>query len=179
MAKHHGFIAATFLLAIAMPAGAADKPAEVSVKVYKTAEKGQGEYVGKVYFKDSDKGLVIVPRLKGLPPGDHGFHVHEKRNCAAHKNTDGKMVPGLAAGGHYDPQKTGKHLGPDGDGHLGDLPALKVAADGSTGGTSMAKRLKVADLKKRSLMIHAGGDNYSDDPKPLGGGGARLACGSF
>ncbi|SSP59941.1 Cu/Zn superoxide dismutase [Acinetobacter baumannii] len=26
-------------------------------------------------------------------------------------------------------------------------------------------------------MIHAGGDNYSDSPLPLGGGGARIACG--
>jgi Cu-Zn family superoxide dismutase len=26
-------------------------------------------------------------------------------------------------------------------------------------------------------MIHEGGDNYSDQPKPLGGGGARIACG--
>jgi Cu-Zn family superoxide dismutase len=26
-------------------------------------------------------------------------------------------------------------------------------------------------------MIHAGGDNYSDTPKPLGGGGERIACG--
>jgi Cu-Zn family superoxide dismutase len=26
-------------------------------------------------------------------------------------------------------------------------------------------------------MIHAGGDNYADQPAPLGGGGARIACG--
>jgi len=26
-------------------------------------------------------------------------------------------------------------------------------------------------------MIHAGGDNMSDKPEPLGGGGARYACG--
>jgi superoxide dismutase, Cu-Zn family len=26
-------------------------------------------------------------------------------------------------------------------------------------------------------MIHAGGDNYADTPKALGGGGARIACG--
>ena len=25
--------------------------------------------------------------------------------------------------------------------------------------------------------VHAGGDNYSDQPAPLGGGGARIACG--
>jgi Cu-Zn family superoxide dismutase len=26
-------------------------------------------------------------------------------------------------------------------------------------------------------MIHAGGDNHADHPAPLGGGGARMACG--
>jgi Cu-Zn family superoxide dismutase len=35
----------------------------------------------------------------------------------------------------------------------------------------------MSDVKGRSLMIHAGGDNYADQPAPLGGGGARVACG--
>jgi Cu-Zn family superoxide dismutase len=26
-------------------------------------------------------------------------------------------------------------------------------------------------------MIHSGGDNYSDVPEKLGGGGGRIACG--
>jgi len=26
-------------------------------------------------------------------------------------------------------------------------------------------------------MVHVGGDNYSDNPEALGGGGARMACG--
>ncbi len=26
-------------------------------------------------------------------------------------------------------------------------------------------------------MVHKGGDNHSDHPQPLGGGGARVACG--
>lgn len=26
-------------------------------------------------------------------------------------------------------------------------------------------------------MIHAGSDNHADHPQPLGGGGARVACG--
>ena len=34
-----------------------------------------------------------------------------------------------------------------------------------------------AQLKGKALIIHAGGDNYSDRPAPLGGGGARVACG--
>jgi Cu-Zn family superoxide dismutase len=43
----------------------------------------------------------------------------------------------------------------------------------------LAPKLKVADLKGKSLMIHAGGDNYSDTPEVLGGGGARIACGAI
>ncbi len=35
---------------------------------------------------------------------------------------EGKAVAAGAAGGHYDPQHTGKHEGPLGAGHLGDLP---------------------------------------------------------
>ncbi len=33
------------------------------------------------------------------------------------------------------------------------------------------------ELKGRSLMIRAGGDNYSDLPEKGGGRGARIACG--
>ena len=39
------------------------------------------------------------------------------------------------------------------------------------------KGLTLADFRGKSLMIHEGGDNYSDTPKPLGGGGTRIACG--
>ena len=41
----------------------------------------------------------------------------------------------------------------------------------------IAPRLKLADVQGLAIMVHAGGDNYSDDPKPLGGGGDRIACG--
>lgn len=40
-----------------------------------------------------------------------------------------------------------------------------------------APRLTVVDARGKALMIHAGGDNYSDEPQPLGGGGGRVACG--
>ncbi len=44
-------------------------------------------------------------------------------------------------------------------------------------GAPIARRLKMEELKGRSLMIGAGGDNYSDLPEKGGGGGARIACG--
>ena len=63
-------------------------------------------------------------------------------------------------------------------GHLGDLPVLVVNNDGKATDPVTAPRLKKLDeVKGKSLMIHVGGDNMSDQPKPLGGGGARYACG--
>ena len=90
---------------------------------------------------------------------------------------NGQPAAGMAAGGHYDPANTGKHLGPLGEGHKGDLPALTVDSDGRATKDVVAPHLKVSDVKGHSIMIHAGGDNYSDQPAPLGGGGARIACG--
>jgi Cu-Zn family superoxide dismutase len=92
--------------------------------------------------------------------------------------TGGKPMAASAAGGHFDPLMTGKHEGPYGNGHSGDLPFLYVDKDGKALLPVLAPRLKVSDLKGRSLMIHAGGDNYSDVPEKLGGGGSRLACGA-
>ena len=69
------------------------------------------------------------------------------------------------------------HMGPEGQGHLGDLPRVQVGADGTSKATLSAPRIKsVAEMQGHALMLHAGGDNYTDQP-PLGGGGARLACG--
>jgi Cu-Zn family superoxide dismutase len=149
---------------------------DVVVKVNLVNEQGVGKEIGAITASDSKYGLILAPQLSDLAPGLHGFHVHEKPDCS-HAMKEGKAVSALAAGGHYDPDKTGKHEGPYGNGHLGDLPALYVSADGKASLPVLAPRLKMSDLKGRSLMIHAGGDNYSDIPAPLGGGGARVACG--
>ncbi len=149
---------------------------DVVVKVNLVNEQGVGKEIGTITASDSEYGLVLTPLLSDLSPGLHGFHVHDKPDCS-HAMKEGIAVPALAAGGHYDPTYTGKHEGPYGNGHLGDLPALYVSADGKAPMPVLAPRLKVADIKGRSLMIHAGGDNYSDTPALLGGGGARAACG--
>ena len=54
---------------------------------------------------------------------------------------------------------------------------LNVAADGTAKVTLLAPRIKAADVQNLAIMVHAGSDNYSDSPKPLGGGGDRIACG--
>ena len=138
---------------------------------------GVGKVIGTIGLSDANEGLVVMPDLAELPPGDHGFHIHVNPDCGPGAGPDGQPAAGLAAGGHYDPANSGKHLGPRGEGHKGDLPALHVEAGGNAMNAVTAPRLKLADIKGRSIMIHAGGDNYSDQPSPLGGGGARIACG--
>lgn len=139
-------------------------------------EKGVGTAIGTVSVADSKYGLVLTPALRGLPAGLHGFHVHQNPSCDP-KEKEGKMVPALAAGGHLDTTNANKHGEPWGDGHIGDLPPVYVDASGNAMQPVLAPRLKVADLTGRALMIHAGGDNHADHPAPLGGGGARVACG--
>ena len=138
---------------------------------------GIGKAIGTISLSDASEGLVVMPDLAGLPAGTHGIHVHVNPDCGPGAGADGRPAAGFAAGGHYDPANTGKHLGPHGDGHKGDLPALQVDAGGNATTAIVAPHLKLADVKGRSIMIHAGGDNYSDLPSPLGGGGARIACG--
>lgn len=150
-----------------------------SVSINLIDEKGSVRAAGVVQYQDTPYGLLFSPQLSGIPPGLHGFHIHEKPSCAA-AEVDGKVVAGAAAGGHWDPEKTGKHLGPYTDkGHQGDLPALFVNADGAAVYPVLAPRLKAADVHGHALMIHAGGDNHDDHPAKLGGGGARLLCGVF
>ncbi len=158
------------------PAPAVGGGKSLVAKMYLATPTGPGKAIGTVTLMDTPKGLEIRPDLTGLLPGQHGFHVHVNPNCDA-SMADGKPVPAGAAGGHYDPFNTGKHMGPGKGGHLGDLPALTVAANGSATQPVYVSGVKARDFANRSLMIHAGGDNYADQPAPLGGGGARVACG--
>ena len=162
-----------FGLVTAAPASATS----VHVTMRAVDQSGVGNIIGTIEFHDSPKGLKIIPNLHGLTPGQHGTHVHENPDCGPARGDDGRLVPGLAAGGPYDPENTGRHTGPLGDGHLGGLPVLYVGQDGRATRVRWEPRLTLADLTSRSIVIHAGGDNYADEPEKLGGGGAPVACG--
>lgn len=168
------------LLAMSLVACATTEPNQAkalinSVDINAVSAQGVGEKIGKIQLEDSPQGLVLKTDLSQLPPGFHGFHIHEKGSCESAEK-DGKMVAALAAGGHFNPHQVAGHGSPN-DGHLGDLPVLNVDSNGLAKTTVVAPRLKLADIKGLAIMIHAGGDNYSDTPKPLGGGGDRIACG--
>ena len=168
-------LGALVLCCLAAPGLAA--AAELRAEIKQASATGAGDTLGTVTIADGPAGAMVRTALKGLPPGPHGFHVHENGSCDPSTAND-QPVPAGGAGGHFDPEKTGKHAGPEGAGHLGDLPVLQVANDGTATTQQMAPHIKsVVELRGKAVMIHAGGDNYSDQPAPLGGGGGRIACG--
>ena len=167
----------TLVAAMVVAGAGAVHAASVTVTMNSIDANGVGKQLGTLSLSDTNEGLRITPQLAGLPPGDHGFHVHANPNCGPGSGPNDQPAAGLAAGSHYDPGNTGKHLGPNGEGHKGDLPVLTVDASGKATKAVVAPHLTVADVKGHSIMIHAGGDNYSDQPAPLGGGGGRIACG--
>jgi len=143
--------------------------ASITIPMVLFGANGQTQNIGTITAEDSTCGVLLTPNLHGLSAGIHGFHVHVNPSCADN---------GMAAGGHLDPDKTDQHDGPyNSHGHKGDLPVLIVNADGTATLPTLAPKFKVAQLSGHAFMIHAGGDNYSDHPEKLGGGGARIACG--
>jgi len=150
---------------------ATDNMQTVSVAMTLIDERGSSASIGSVQLSDTANGLIVTPGLTNLRPGAHGFHVHQFPDCGAAMK-DGATVAGQAAGEHYDPKESGKHAGPDGKGHAGDLPRLMVAADGTATTAMLVSRLKLANVSNRSLVIHAEADDYAAAP-----GGARIACG--
>ncbi len=71
---------------------------------------------GTVTFAQKGDKVVVVAKVSGLAPGNHGFHIHEKGDCSS--------GDGMSAGGHFNP--LGKpHAHPSTcDRHAGDMPML-------------------------------------------------------
>ncbi len=141
--------------------------ASVTVPMYLAEDPSKN--IGTITISTAKCGVLLTPQLHDLPPGVHGFHVHEKPTCAD---------KAMAAGPHFDPKNMEKHEGPyQTHGHLGDMPVLIVDKNGIATLPMLAPNLTLKAFKGHALMIHAGADNYADTPEKLGGGGARIACG--
>src|SRR5260370_42257796 len=140
--------------------------AELRADMHKATATGPGEAIGTVTIADGASGAAVKTALTGLPPGPHGFHIHENGSCQP-TTANGQPVPAGGAGGHFDPQKSGKHEGPEGAGHLGDLPLLQAAADRSANQTLTVPHIKdVAALRGKAGVIQGRGDQYNHQPGP-------------
>jgi len=147
---------------------------QLTVDINRISDTGVGDKIGTIVISEGKGGVSFKVAVTGLPKGQRGFHVHENGDCGPAMK-DGKMTAGNSAGAHFDPEGKKSHKGPKGAGHKGDLPLLK-GTDKGISQTVAVPRLKLADVQGRALVIHEGGDNYSDNPEN-GGGKGRVACG--
>lgn len=125
---------------------------------------------GTVVFSETDGRLRVAAHVRGLAPGEHGFHVHEAGDCSAPDATSAKghFNPQAKAHGHY---ATGEH-------HGGDLPNLIANAQGEAQYTAELRGLTLSGptgVIGRSVVIHADPDDYKS--QPAGNSGKRIACG--
>ena len=132
--------------------------------------------VGTATLTQQDDGSVNVDvSVHGLPPGNHGIHVHTLGQCDASTGFG-------SAGTHFNPTSKQHGLDNPNGAHGGDLPNLVVAAD-STGSlhtntrrlTLSSGALDALDADGAAIVIHAGEDDQLTDP--FGNSGARIVCG--
>ena len=132
-----------------------------------------GKAVGDVDLMQTPAGVLIKLQIKGLPPGEHAFHVHAVGKCEA---------PFESAGPHFNPGNH-KHGIMSGEAHAGDMPNLHVPQSGELSvevvnaavSLEKGKPNSLFDNDGSSLVIHAKADDYKTDP--AGNAGDRIACG--
>lgn len=157
------------------PAAAAAPGAPRATAVLRTP---QGQVGGQVDLVQVAEGVQLTARVAGLTPGPHGFHIHANGVCAP--GADGAAFG--AAGGHFDPYNTRRHGAPGRPAtvnHAGDMPNIPVGAQGR--GTiqhinrSVTLRPGPTSALGRTIVVHAGSDDYVTDP--AGNSGPRVLCG--
>jgi superoxide dismutase, Cu-Zn family len=152
------------------------QPAVADISMLKVSLiNAMGKKIGTAIISPINDGVNIHIEASKLPPGIHGFHIHEVGLC---EKPDFKT-----AGEHLNP--FAKHHGfenPQGY-HAGDLPNLEVGANGKISADIITKAVTLEKGKPNSLLrtqgasliIHEKADDNMTDPS--GNSGARIVCG--
>lgn len=137
-----------------------------------TLQQADGTAAGSVTATDTGGQVMISLTVQGLPPGEHGVHVHTTGRCDAPTFE--------TAGGHWNPTSQQHGLEDPAGQHAGDMPNVTVGQDGRG---ALEYRLEggsfagLFDADGSAFIVHAGADDQRTDPS--GDSGARIACGVF
>lgn len=160
------------LLAAAVAASAVAQTASLPQANASLKDKA-GKDVGTVKLTQTPAGVLLNVAVKGLPGGEHAFHIHGVGKCEP---------PFESAGAHFNPGNE-KHGMFAGHGHAGDMPNLYIPQNGQLDVAVLntaitiekGKPNSVFDSDGSAIVIHAGVDDYKSDP--AGNAGDRIACG--
>lgn len=159
-------------LATALSTATAHAQDQASANMINTDEQS----VGTVTFNQTDSGMVhVIAEMTDLPPGPHGFHVHETGECDA-------ADAFKSAGGHYAGDKEHGVEAENGP-HPGDFPNVHVGQDGVLKVEFFTDRLSLSpdgenplrDDDGSAVVLHSAADDYASQPS--GDAGDRIACG--
>jgi Cu-Zn family superoxide dismutase len=161
------------IMLLAACAARQEQPATVAPTLTAQMIDSAGASAGSASLLESRRGPLLVLKLRGVPPGTHGFHVHANGSCEP---------PAFAsAGPHLNPggrqHGTRNPAGP----HTGDLPNIRARADSSVDTTLVLSRDLLSGTSlgpaapARALVVHAKADDLMTDPS--GNSGERIACG--
>jgi len=127
---------------------------------------------GSVHFEQMSDGTVEIKLdITGLAPNSvHGFHLHDKGDCADNGN---------AAGGHFNPTNM-PHGSPDAQSHhAGDFGNITADDKGEVHTLLSSALVSVApgpnSVVGHGVIVHANPDDMTTQPS--GNAGPRIACG--
>ena len=142
--------------------------------------KGDAGISGTIHFTQEAAGgpVSVKGELKGLTPGEHGFHIHEFGD-----STNGCV----SAGPHFNVNPANHHGGPtSATRHNGDLGNVTANDQGVAQVNITDSQISLVagdklDIKGRSLVVHEKKDDLgqggNDESLKTGNAGGRLACG--
>jgi superoxide dismutase, Cu-Zn family len=127
---------------------------------------------GTLIASDTAKGLSLMGDVRGLTPGQHGFHVHEFGDCSDSAK---------AAGSHYNPMNH-PHGNVLKDGpakaHAGDMGNLEADSQGVARINVVLPGVTLTNSKVtvggRAVIVHEKADDFG---QPVGNAGGRIGCG--
>lgn len=124
---------------------------------------------GQLRLEQTKEGLKITGELSFLPPGEHGFHIHEFGDCSD---------SGKNAGAHYNPKDKphGHALKDPKKSHPGDMGNITATPGGKSTVAVTLPKLELKNVAGRAVVVHEKADDFS---QPAGNAGARIACGAI
>jgi Cu-Zn family superoxide dismutase len=157
--------------------GAPTTPGEGGAAMHAVAEimpTSGNQARGAIRLSGVNGMVQIAGTITGLPPGAHGFHIHEVGDCSA--------PDASSAGDHFNPHDD-PHGSPrdlENAHHVGDLGNLTANEQGEAEIDMEDNEMQLSGPESvigKAIVVHADQDDLKSQPS--GNSGARIGCGTI